>query len=157
MRKKVMLWLGLGAGILVIGGFSIFFYLISQMNAETRAKNTEFNELLEYAKSNGSLEKIAAHAAKTRFNEITFYRLGSSEALAAPPKTIESSTLHELANPLRASAQDSESVKNFTRDLKKGKAEFSDPKDNPLMYSRPHLRVEFDGDSIVKVEDGNLG
>ncbi|MFL5815569.1 MAG: hypothetical protein ACJ763_18505 [Bdellovibrionia bacterium] len=145
MRKKIMLWLGLGVGFLVICVVTLFFYLNSQTNAETKIKNAEFNSLLEYAKTNKSFERLAAYAAKTRFKEITFYRLGSSESSDLSSK------------PMAVPAQDIETVKKVMTELKKGRAVFSDPKDSPLMYTRPFVRVEFDGDSILSVEDGNLG
>ena len=149
-----MLWLGIVAVVLVVIGGLAFLFINNEINKETARKNREFAALIEFGNSEKKFEAFATYAAQTRFSEITFYQENSSESYPVPKSAL---SLNGTGTPqMGISAKDTDLIKQILSDIKKGKAVFTDPKDSPLMYSRPFLKVEFDGGVIVKIEDGNL-
>lgn len=137
-----MLWVGAGFLFLLVSAVSVFLYLSSDADKETKKKNAEFQGLLEFARVEKDVEKILLYAGKTRFSEITVYKMDSSTPV--------------LTQSL-APGNDFEAVRKIILDLKRGKANLSDPEDNPLMYTRPFLQIEFEGNTVVKVEPRNIG
>ena len=150
-----MLWLGIVAAVLVVIGGLAFLFINNEINKETARKNKEFTDLVEFGNSEKKFETFATYAARTRFSEITFYKENSSESYPVPKAALVLSGAG--TTQMGISAKDADLIKQILSEIKKGKAVFTDPKDSPLMYSRPYLKVEFDGGMILKIEDGNLG